>query len=241
MASTAWTPLKKSILEAAVRQLARSGEASLRVDRIAREAGCSPALLYRHFESREGLLEAAMVERLRREAASLTRDLLRAVEQSRDSEEFVRLDESIARETHGRQRARNRALIAEVLAASRTRPALRKQFLEQQREVQRALTDLVRVGQGKGIFRADLSADAIAEFVRAYSFGRVLVDVDPLAIDRVDDWVRVVAVFIEGIRPEKSAGEARGRLRRSPTPSPSGAAKRRAKPSRRGQGSRRAP
>lgn len=220
MASTTWTPLKKAILEAAIRQLARSGEASLRVDRIAREAGCSAALLYRHFESREGLLEAAMVERLRREAAAITKDLLQAVEQSRDTEDFVRMDVAISRETHGRHRARNRAIIAEVLAASRTRPALRKEFLEQQREVQRALTELVKTGQSKGIFRDDVSADAISEFVRAYTFGRALIDADPESADRLDDWVRIVAIFVESLRPAQGAVAAVKRPQRRPAPAP---------------------
>lgn len=205
MSSTAWTPLKKAILEAAVKQIARSGEASLRVDRIAATAGCSPALLYRHFESREGLLEAAMVERLRRESSPITKGLLRAVRESRDTTEFLAADESISREVHGRDRARSRALIAEVLSASRARPGLRKAFVQQQREVQREITDLVREGQSKGIFRSDISAEAIAEFVRAYTFGRVLVDVDPEAADRVEEWVRIVSLFVESLRPRAGA------------------------------------
>ena len=164
--TTTWTPLKKAILEAAVKQIARSGEASLRVDRVAREAGCSPALLYRHFESREGLLEAAMVERLRRKAEPITSGLLRAVRDSRDTTEFIEMDAAIARTVHGRQHANSRALTAEVLSASRARPTLRKAFVEQQREVQRGLATLIREGQDKGIFRADLSPDAIAEFER---------------------------------------------------------------------------
>ncbi len=220
MASTTWTPLKKAILEAAIRQLARSGEASLRVDRIAREAGCSAALLYRHFESREGLLEAAMVERLRREAAAITKDLLRAVEQSRDTGDFVRMDVAISRETHGRHRARNRAIIAEVLAASRTRPALRKEFLQQQREVQRALAELVGAGQAKGIFRADVSAEAIAEFVRAYTFGRALMDADPDSVDRLEEWVRIVAIFVESLRPAPGGAPAQKRVRRETSAAP---------------------
>jgi hypothetical protein len=96
-----------------------------------------------------------------------------------------------------------------VLSASRTRPGLRKEFLQQQREVQRELAELIRAGQSKGIFRDDLSAEAIAEFVRAYTFGRALMDADPESVERLDDWVRVVAVFVAGLRPARE--EASGR------------------------------
>lgn len=51
---------KLDILEASCRVVARRGVRGLRVEEVAREAGVSVALIYYHFENREGLLRRVL-------------------------------------------------------------------------------------------------------------------------------------------------------------------------------------
>jgi AcrR family transcriptional regulator len=55
---------RAQILEAARRVFTQSGFAGARIKGISEEAGVNEALLYRHFESKEALYEAAIVEPL---------------------------------------------------------------------------------------------------------------------------------------------------------------------------------
>jgi len=204
------TPLALAILDAAVRAVEKGGEAALRVHDVAARAGCSVALLYRHFGSREGLLEAAMLERMRRFNAVDNRALLDIVIASPDMETFVRRHQAFARDVFGPSREGNRQFIVEFLAASRARPELRKAFVDQQRETQEAFGDVVRAGQSKGLFRTDIDPSAIAAFARGYSFGRILADIDPETTGSFEDWIRCVEAFLS------SMGADVPRLSRSP-------------------------
>ena len=235
------TPLARAILDAAVRAVEKGGEAALRVHDVASRAGCSVALLYRHFGSREGLLEAVMFERLRRFGVVDGRALTEMVEASPDVETFVRLHADFAREVFGAGREKNRQFLAEFIATSRARPELRRAFVEQQRETQRGFTEVVRAGQEKGLFRKDLDARAIASFARGYTFGRILADLDPEASGSFEDWVRCAELFLSNLGPQSSragraatasSGEKKAALRRTakirprkaPRPSPRRAA-----------------
>jgi AcrR family transcriptional regulator len=51
---------KTALLEAAIREIATHGTRGMRVERVAKLAGVSPALIYFHFEDRSTLLKAAL-------------------------------------------------------------------------------------------------------------------------------------------------------------------------------------
>src|SRR5437899_2478127 len=51
---------REAIIQAAAAAIARSGARGMRVEEVAAAAGVSPGLLYYHFESRAGLVRAAL-------------------------------------------------------------------------------------------------------------------------------------------------------------------------------------
>ena len=205
------TRLEAAILDEAVKALERGGEAALRVHDVATRAGCSVALIYRHFGNREGLIEAAMLERLRRFSVVDNRALMEMAQSSPDIETFVRRHGTFAREVFGGGRARNRQFVAEFISTSRSRPELRTAFVAQQRETQRAFADVVRAGQRTGLFRDDIPAAAIANFARAYTFGRILADIDPGTSGSLEDWIRCVDGFLLSLGVAAAKGRASGR------------------------------
>jgi AcrR family transcriptional regulator len=54
------TDRRTSILEAAIAQIAKGGIRGLRVDEVAKDAGVAMSLIYYHFGSREGLVDATL-------------------------------------------------------------------------------------------------------------------------------------------------------------------------------------
>ena len=58
--ATAPSEKREAIVGAAARAIAKSGVRGMRVEGVAADAGVSPALLYYHFESRAGLVRAAL-------------------------------------------------------------------------------------------------------------------------------------------------------------------------------------
>lgn len=57
-------PLHERILEAAGEAIAEEGVDALRLDRVAREAGCSRSSLYRYFDTKDELIIAVLARRI---------------------------------------------------------------------------------------------------------------------------------------------------------------------------------
>ena len=57
---------RDKIIERAIAVLEKDGEAAIRTNTIAADCGCTAPILYREFQSREGLIIAAQAERYRR-------------------------------------------------------------------------------------------------------------------------------------------------------------------------------
>ena len=68
------TERREAILDAAARLIARRGVRGLRVEEVAAEARVSPPLLYYHFESRAGLVRAALQHAGERAPSAALRD-----------------------------------------------------------------------------------------------------------------------------------------------------------------------
>ena len=71
---------RRMLIEAAIRVMAADGSGSLSVGEVLSESGLSTRAFYRHFESKEMLLEALML----REAAAVGRSLARVVAEAPD-------------------------------------------------------------------------------------------------------------------------------------------------------------
>lgn len=56
------TDKQRNILEAALRLFAREGYAATSTSKVAKAAGVSEGLIFRHFQSKEGLLQAILTE-----------------------------------------------------------------------------------------------------------------------------------------------------------------------------------
>jgi AcrR family transcriptional regulator len=83
------------LLEAAIGAIDTGGEAAVRVQEVADAAGVQIPILYRQFGSRDGLIQAAQVERLSRTLGREMDDLASAMDAVATAEEFRALIDAV--------------------------------------------------------------------------------------------------------------------------------------------------
>ncbi len=179
------------ILEVTIEMLDEHGESGLRVEDVLAASGASTSSMYHHFENRDGLIDAARTVMFVRQTAEDIEAMREALEGTSNRDDLlVRLD-AITRMSVGPDRAPQRRRRVAILGWAAQRPSLWAALGAEQQRVTDTLTDLIRTGQQRGLVRSDLDAQAMAEFVTAYPFGRVLCDLNPSPA-APEEWFRVV-------------------------------------------------
>lgn len=189
--------LRQTILEASVSELELHSEAGFRVTRVAENAGCVVSVLYHHFENREGLIDAALIEIMRRESLEL-RNMYAAVEAN-----LVHVDdlgdalERYVRFAHSFERAPRRALRVQILTAVQTRPRVQSAWEEFSATNQATAEHLIATVKERGLISSSFSTEVLAFFLRITDLGRTLEEsVAKPAVD-FELWVQFMRRFAE--------------------------------------------
>jgi AcrR family transcriptional regulator len=169
------------LLEVAVRAFSQDGP-DVTLDAIAKEAGVGIGTLYRHFPTREALIDAAYRNELARLCDSAG-DLLR--EMAPDKALRAWMDRFI--DYMGTKRGMGDALRA--LIASGGDP-----FSESRGRLTDAITTLLRAGAAAGTVRPDVEPDDVLISLSGVS----LATTDP---DRRDQAGRLLDLLMDGLRP----------------------------------------
>ncbi len=170
-------PTKQALIDTASRLLDDHRADEIQVDDVLSESGVSKGSLYHHFEDFGDLIETAMVQRFvvgsERDIAALKQIFSMAT----DKESLLASLEFVTESSQSESNRARRFERAAVLARSQGNPRLRAMLAEEQKRVNFEFSQLLRFGQSKGWFRQDLSADAAAIFIQAYTLGRLVDDV----------------------------------------------------------------
>ena len=195
LTSVIYVPLRQPILDAAVKELQEFSEAGFRVTRVAEEAGCVVSVLYHHFENREGLIDAALIEIMRRETddmESIYREIdtilsgVTTIEQA--FETYVRI-------AHGSGGTVRRALDAQILTAVQTRPSVRYAWGELSAKMQEANEHLLSELAQRGFIDKSLDIPALALLMRGLDFSRTLEESVEQPTIPFEQWVAVMRLF----------------------------------------------
>jgi AcrR family transcriptional regulator len=156
---------RRSVLEAAIRCLARTGYEAVRLRDIAKEAGVSIGLLQHHFESREDLLEQAF-----RQASSDLLETWQGVTGTHPEpwRRIVALVEQLCAQEDPKAHC---TTWTEFAAASARYPHLRAGFAQVYATWHRLLDEAVREGIAAGSFRPLLPAEDVVRAVLAHVDG----------------------------------------------------------------------
>lgn len=195
MTSVVNVPLRQPILDAAVNELQEFSEAGFRVTRVAEQAGCVVSVLYHHFENRAGLMDAALIEIMRREAEEVEviyREIDTMLSGVTTIEQALEIYVRIA---HGSGGAIRRALDAQILTAVQTRPSVQRAWEQLSTKVQAANEHLLTVLVQRGLIDTALDISALALLIRGLDFSRTLEESVKQPTVTFEQWVAVMRLF----------------------------------------------
>jgi AcrR family transcriptional regulator len=156
---------REAILDAAARTIARRGVRGLRVEDVASEAGVSAALLYYHFESRSGLVKAAL-EHASEQAPSAALRNGAAPQVGEAATGYEAVEAALMAELDEEPTVRDNAVVwGEVSASAVFEPSLRDDVRRVTVAWREAVAAGIRAGIADGSIRRDVDADESAELL----------------------------------------------------------------------------
>jgi AcrR family transcriptional regulator len=191
---------RDQIAGAVLEVLSSAGMSGLNVGAVARRVGLAPSALYRHYPSKEAMLDAT----LERMAARVEANAKRAEEESRDALEalgrLLALHVEMIRETRGLP-----VLMLTQLAYGRA--ARRERLHALIGGFTARLTEMVKAGQRAGCIRADLDPDTLAlMFIGLFQPGAVFWRLSDGGFDITRHARLAWRVFSSAIRAPGAAG-----------------------------------
>lgn len=187
----------QQLIDATIEAIETKGEAGVRIDDLLETTGITRGSLYHFFGDRDGLIVAAMAQQFGR----LVDDDLDQIEQlsasASSASDMLSLLSGLTDVVQSPERANRRLTRAAIVGASANRPLLAHALAGEQHRLTTRLTQFVQQLQELGWARKDLSAHAIAVFVLAFTFGRVLSDIDAEPVDGTE-WVQLIGAVVEG-------------------------------------------
>lgn len=165
------------ILSVAMREFDLHGPANFNLDRVIEQSKVSRSSLYHHFGSRDGLLLALELERLRSamradnlEARKLL-DLISSAEEA-----FAIIELGVSTSASQAQRITRQGRIASF-AAARHAPAIRDALRDTQIRATEEFAETLRLVKERGWIDPIEPIEGIAHFVQSFLLGRILVDI----------------------------------------------------------------
>lgn len=189
---------RERILNATVAAIDQEGEASIRISRIAREAGVTQGMVSYYFGGREGLVQEAHLQRFR---SAVGRDLEVLEDRARTSSSSAEMLEylrALTREIVSNSRAAHRQTRVMAIGASLPRPALLEGLRAAQTDLISHMERVILIGQAREMVRNDVDARAIATFILSYSTGLVVADLD-LQRSSSEQLAAAVDMFVSSI------------------------------------------
>ncbi|MBU3689378.1 MAG: hypothetical protein B7C54_03745 [Acidimicrobiales bacterium mtb01] len=192
-------PTAQAMVELAIQALNEGGEAAVKVDAIVRKCQVSVTSLYHHFGSREGLIEAALIERYSRIVVTNVDDFVSGVKSSRDRTEMKSLLERFVPFLQGRANREVRFARAAAVGAAINRPALRETMGKVQDQQAQVLADALADGQRRGIVRSGVDALSLAYWLSGIVFGKILLEIASPSDDQESTYSELSVQAIESV------------------------------------------
>jgi len=192
---------REPILRAAVEAIERDGESAVRVLEVARQAGFSVRMIYYFFGDREGLIEAARARQFMGRGMEDVAAIGHLVDNAPDLEAFRAGVRHLVHAGLQIPREEQRLSRASVIGATWKRPRLTAVIQAEQIKVLSALEAVVQRAQARGFIDPAVPPRALAAFMQAYSFGKVMADLAGPGVVPDPDWAQVVVRFIEACAP----------------------------------------
>lgn len=170
---------RERLLSAAVSVINEEGVKGIRIRDIAASAGVREPSVYHFFGSREGLVEAALIERFSIHLSEMFRVFGEKLVECRTQEEFVTAVKDVMHLAFGDNRAVVRSMRADVIGSAQSRPELKAAVNEVMLESYSELGRYLKDAQIRGWVDPALDALTFSAWITALLNGRVYIDMNP--------------------------------------------------------------
>ena len=187
--------IRQGILDLAIATIDDGGEVAIRVNDIAAKAGVTVPTLYRHFGSRDGLVEAAQTQRFY-ETQFVDYSVFAASLAKCKNQNDLRITIRQVLLSHFEtERWGVRQVRLNALGAGYARPELLMSLALAQKQVAMGITELLRPFQERRWIRTEIDLAATVYWFMGQILGRVLVEMgdDPVSQKKWND------ISLEGI------------------------------------------
>lgn len=184
-------PTKQALIDTVVDYIHDVGPTSFTVDEVLATSGISKGSMYHHFEDFAHLIESAQAVIFASYVDEDIATLGKLLDTSKDFDAFIAGLRQVSAGIQSESRRARRLMRASILGAAGSSDRLLACLATEQKRLSEALSDLITEARGRGWVRPDVNPAALALFVQAYSFGRVLNDVIDDQV-READWVALV-------------------------------------------------
>lgn len=187
--------IRQRILELAISAIDEGGEAAVRVNDLATEAGVTIPTLYRHFGSRDGLVEAAQTYRFRKTQFVDGSVLAASLAKCKNQDEFRKALRKELLTHFDTDRWELRQVRLNALGAGYARPELAASLALAQKQGAMGIAEMLLPFQKKGWIRKDIDLPATVYWFMGQILGRVLIEMgdNPVSQKKWND------VSLEGI------------------------------------------
>ena len=180
---------RDALVEATARRLWAADEGELRILDICQETGLSTSVIYGHFRSRQGLVDAALLTILTEVTDGIVEGIEGVLDGPHPTGRFLdSLHRYVTDPTLEREHTRNRQAYFRVAASALARPSLRPGFLEVYARYMGRCGELYDGAVGRGLLPASLTGRQWALLLESQMVARALHDLDADWDDQ-GDWL----------------------------------------------------
>lgn len=188
-------PTKLALIDTTVALIDELGPTGFKVEDVLERSGISKGSMYHHFTDFTDLIEAAQIARF---AAYVQEDidgLSRLMQTTKTKDQLLGNLGMLARAVHSPERRRRRMERALIIGASANSERIAKALGIEQQRLTDSMCDIIREVANRGWLREGIQPEALATFILAYSFGKVLDDITENPLDP-EQWAIVVDGFL---------------------------------------------
>jgi AcrR family transcriptional regulator len=182
-ASPGRAPAADRLLAATMAAIDEGGEGNVKVQDIADAAGVQIPILYRKFGSRDGLIQAAHIARLRRQTERELGDWSDAMREVETPEQFEALLRTVLAAVCAPERSPGRMKRINIIGSTYGRPALARAISDAQHGTISGIAAVFRHAEQQGWLRQGLDVEAFSAWLAGLTLGRVVIELGESPVD----------------------------------------------------------
>ena len=191
-------PTKSHLIEAAVELINEHGPHGFTVYQLLEMSKISKGSLYHHFEEFNHVIIAAQGKRFAQYVEEDVTGITEVLLASTSQEDMLKRFDMLTQIIHSDERSERRADRLEIISTARHSEKMKLALGPVQERVTVAFADLIREMQSKMWVSADISPEATAVFIQAYSLGLVVNDASSHHID-MGEWHHLVSRVLRSL------------------------------------------